>query len=42
MGNFVKNRAAVGATLAAMGMFIGMQGATAAVTVLFQSYFKNV
>ena len=25
-----------------MGMFIGMQGGTAAVTVLFQSYFKNV
>ena len=41
-GNFVKNRPAVGATLAAMGMFIGMQGGTAAVTVLFQSYFKNV
>ena len=41
-GNFVKNRPAVGATLAAMGMFIGMQGATAAVTVIFQSYFKNV
>ena len=42
MGNFVKNRPAVGATLAAMGMFIGMQGATTAVTVIFQSYFKNV
>ena len=42
MGNFVKNRPALGATLAAMGMFIGMQGATTAVTVLFQSYFKNV
>ncbi len=42
MGNFVKNRPAVGATLAAMGMFIGMQGATTAVTVLFQSYFHNV
>ena len=41
-GNFVKNRPAVGATVAAMGMFIGMQGATTAVTVLFQSYFKNV
>ena len=41
-GNFVKNRPAVGATLAAMGMFIGMQGATSAVTVIFQSYFKNV
>ena len=42
MGNFVKNRPAVGATLAAMGMFLGMQGATTAVTVMFQSYFKNV
>jgi len=25
-----------------MGMFLGMQGGTAAVTVLFQSYFNNV
>ena len=41
-GNFMKNRPAVGATVAAMGMFLGMQGGTAAVTVLFQSYFKNV
>ena len=41
-GNFIKNRPAVGATLAAMGMFIGMQGAATAVTVIFQSYFKNV
>ena len=41
-GNFMKNRPAVGATLAAMGMFIGMQGATTAVTVIFQSYYKNV
>ena len=40
--NFMKNRAAVGATIAAMGMFIGMQGAATAVTVIFQSYFKNV
>ena len=42
MGNFVKNRPAVGATVAAMGMFLGMQGASTAVTVMFQSYFKNV
>ena len=42
MGNFLKNRPAVGATLAAMGMFIGMQAASTAVTVMFQSYFKNV
>ncbi len=41
MGNFLKNRPAVGATVAAMGMFLGMQGGTAAVTVLFQSYFNN-
>ena len=39
--NFMTNRPAVGVTLAVVGMFIGMQGATAAVTVLFQSYFKN-
>ena len=42
LGNFIKNRPAVGATIAAMGMFIGMQGSTAAVTVLFQSYFNAV
>ena len=41
-GNFIKNRPAVGATVAAMGMFIGMQGATTAVTVIFQSYYNNV
>jgi len=41
MGNFVKNRPAVGATVAAMGMFVGMQGAATAVIVLFQSYFNN-
>ena len=41
MGNFIKNRPAVGATLAAMGMFIGMQGANTAVSVTFQIYFKN-
>ena len=41
MANFLKNRPAVGATLAAMGMFIGMQGATTAVNVTFQIYFEN-
>jgi len=41
MGNFLGNRPAVGATLAAMGMFLGMMGATTAVQVLFQSYFAN-
>ena len=40
-GNFIKNRPAVGATVAAMGMFIGMQGAATAVTVIFQSYYNN-
>ncbi len=39
--NFMHNRPAVGATVAAMGMFLGMQGGTTAVTVLFQSYFHN-
>ena len=41
MVNFVKNPAAVGATLAAMAKFIGMQGSSTATTVLFQSYFGN-
>ena len=41
MKNFCSNRPAVGATVAAMGMFIGMQGAASAVQVVFQSYFKN-
>ena len=41
MANFMKNPPAVGATLAAMAMFIGMQGSSAATTVLFQSYFGN-
>ena len=41
MKNFIHNRPAVGATVAAMGMFIGMQGATAAVQVVFQVYFDN-
>jgi len=40
--NFIKNRPAVGATIAAMGMFIGMQGAAASVGVVFQIYFKNI
>lgn len=41
MSNFLKNRPAVGATVAAMGMFLGMQGAATATQVMFQSYFKN-
>ena len=41
MKNFLSNRPAVGATLAAMGMFIGMQGASTAVAVTFQGYYRN-
>ncbi|MBQ8624423.1 MAG: MFS transporter [Oscillospiraceae bacterium] len=41
LNNFIHNRPAVGATIAAMGMFIGMQGAATAVSVTFQIYFKN-
>ncbi len=41
MKNFLSNRPAVGATVAAMGMFIGMQGAATAVQVVFQTYFQN-
>ncbi len=39
-GKFVKNRAAVGATLAAMGMFLGMNAATTANTIMFATYFN--
>ncbi|MBE6900375.1 MAG: MFS transporter [Ruminococcaceae bacterium] len=38
-GNFFKNRAAMGATLAAMGMFMGMQSASTATTIMFATYF---
>ena len=38
-GNFVKNRPAMGATVAAMGMFLGMQSATTANTIMFATYF---
>ena len=38
-GNFMKNRPAVGATIAAMGMFLGMQSAATANTVMFATYF---
>ncbi|MBR1983690.1 MAG: MFS transporter [Clostridia bacterium] len=41
MGNFIKNPPAVGATLAAMAMFIGMQASSTATAVLFQAYFNN-
>lgn len=36
---FMKNRPAVGATLAAVGMFLGMQSATTANTIMFATYF---
>lgn len=39
--NFLRNRPAVGATLAPVGMFIGMYGAQTATQILFQAYFKN-
>lgn len=38
-GNFIRNRPAVGATLAAMGMFLGMQSATTATSIMFAIYF---
>ncbi len=37
--NFMKNRPAVGATLAAMGMFLGMNASTTAVAIMFATYF---
>ena len=40
-GNFIKNRPALGATLAAMGMFLGMQSATTATTIMFATYFNK-
>ena len=39
-GNFLRNRPAVGATLAAMGMFLGMNSATTANTIMFATYFN--
>jgi GPH family glycoside/pentoside/hexuronide:cation symporter len=38
-GSFFRNRAAVGATLAPVGQFIGMYGAQYATTAMYQSYF---
>ena len=40
-GNFMKNRPAVGATVAAMAMFLGMNSATTATTIMFATYFKK-
>ena len=38
-GTFLKNRPAVGCTVAAMGMFLGMQSATTANTIMFATHF---
>ncbi len=38
-GAFMKNRPALGATLAAMAMFLGMQSAGTANTIMFATYF---
>ena len=38
-GTFIKNRPAVGCTVAAMGMFLGMQSATTANTIMFATHF---
>ncbi len=38
-GNFFKNRAAMGATVGAMAMFLGMQSASTATTIMFATYF---
>ena len=40
-GKFMKNRPAVGVTIAAMGMFLGMQSATTANTIMFATYFQK-
>ena len=39
VGNFLRSRPALGATLAPFGMFISYYGASTATTVMFQSYF---
>ena len=38
--NFMKNRPAVGATIAAMGMVLGMQSATTASTIMFATRYN--
>ena len=39
LGAFLKNRPAVGCTIAAMGMFLGMQSASTANTIMFATHF---
>lgn len=41
IGNFLRNRPAVGATLAPVGQFIGMYGAQTSLQIMFQAYFQN-
>ena len=41
VGNFLRNRPAVGATLAPFGMFLANGCSTLALQVVFQSYFQN-
>ncbi len=38
-GKFITNRPAVGCTVAAMGMFLGMQSASTATTIMFATHF---
>lgn len=40
IGDFMKNRAALGATLQPVAMFIGTYGAATATQVMFQTYFE--
>ena len=40
-GKFMKNRAALGATLIPVAMFLGQYGAQVCTTVVFQAYFKQ-
>ena len=40
-GTFMRNRPAVGCTIAAMGMFLGMQSASTANTIMFATHFGN-
>ncbi len=40
-GKFMRNRPAVGATVAAMGMFLGMNAASTANTIMFATYFNK-
>lgn len=41
VGGFLKNRAAMGTTIAAMASLVMMTGLNSAIQILFQSFFKN-